>query len=114
VNYPLQFRPNAKINLYTPGGALIIANVVTQVFKPLLATSSNTYTQGATTIWAPGSTILRVVCEAIGLDWDHPGATGWYMVFQPDFAAVKWRVVSGYNWQDAVGPNMAFAYLGAF
>jgi len=117
MSYPLVFRQTGIFDLYSPANVKLAGPLPIQVFKPLLATSLNTYTSGGSTIWSPGAMIIRAVVPLAGQTaYDVPGAAGRYMVF-PDLPGgpKKWRIVSAFTWP--VSPDGKYytnVFLGEF
>lgn len=112
MTYPLTFRPNCQIDLYDNLNNHIAGPKDCQVFKPLIATSANTYTSGGSTIFSPGATIIRAISIGFVARYDQPGAFGWYVIFVGDALNQKWRVASGFNWWQGLPNNMPYMVLG--
>jgi len=114
--YPLMFRPNQRVDIYDAANTRLAGPFEAQVFKPLLATSLNTYTLGGVTVWAPGATIVRAVVKLGFTVYDVPGGAARYFRFLNDPTPAtpkKWRVVSAYTWAvDLGGVNYTAVFLG--
>jgi len=115
AGYPLAFRPTGTIDIYDVAGTRLAGPFDIQVFKPMLATSFNTYTAAGKTIWTPGSIILRCTVNLNWTVYDNPGGAGRYFVFLGDPVPKKWRVACAYTWGPAVAStNMTSVFLGEF
>lgn len=115
--YPLIFRPNHTADLYDVANVKLAGPFDVQVFKPLLATSMNSYTLGGVTIFPPGATIIRALVQQTGQTiYDIPGGAQRYFIFLGlPGANKKWRVVSGFCWAGPV-PGVFYnaLFLGEF